>query len=52
MVECEVFEGGFGGFLAVEDGDAVIHLGSPEAVMGRAVTDYVLAGDVLTVPVQ
>ncbi|GAA1341228.1 hypothetical protein GCM10009647_084810 [Streptomyces sanglieri] len=32
-IECEVFERRFGVFFAVEDGDAVIHLGSPEAVM-------------------
>jgi hypothetical protein len=50
--EREMLESRFGGFLAVEDGVAVIHLGTPEAVVGRAVTDNVLAGDVFAVVVQ
>jgi len=38
-----MLERGFGGFLAVEDGDAVIHLGSPEAVMGGTMANNVFA---------
>jgi hypothetical protein len=38
--------------LAVKDGDAVIHLGPPEAVVGEAMIDDVLAGDVFAVVVQ
>src|SRR6056297_2664983 len=47
-----MLEGGFGCFLAVEDGDAVIHLRSPEPVVGRATADDMLAGDVVSVVVQ
>ena len=50
--ECEMLEGSFGCFLAVEDGDAVIHLRSPEMVMCRAMADDMLAGDVVSVVVQ
>ncbi len=45
--EREVFECRFGVFFAVEDGDAVIHLGPPEAVVGRPVTNDVLAATYL-----
>jgi putative transposon-encoded protein len=41
-----------GVFLAVEDGDAVVHRGSPEAIMGSSVTDDVLADDIFAVMIQ
>lgn len=47
-----MLQGGFGGFFAVKDGDAVIHFGSPEPVVRGAVTNDVLAGDVRSVVVQ
>ncbi|WP_241432796.1 hypothetical protein, partial [Natrinema pellirubrum] len=50
--EHEMLERGLGVFFAVEDGDAVIPLGSPEAVMGGTMADNVFASDVLTVMVQ
>jgi len=50
--EGEVFECGFGVFLAVEDGVAVIDGGPPEAVVGTAAADDVFAGDVFAVVVQ
>src|SRR5699024_7504487 len=50
--EREVFERRLGVFFAVEDGDAVIHLGPPEPVVSGSVADDMLAGDVLVVVVQ
>jgi hypothetical protein len=47
-----MLESGFGGFLTVEDGGAVIHLWSPESIVGGSVTDNVLGGDVFAVVVQ
>ncbi|WP_343161599.1 hypothetical protein [Natrialba sp. INN-245] len=50
--ECEVFERRFGVFFAVEDGDVVIHLRSPETVMSSAVANNVFAGNVSAVVIQ
>jgi len=47
-----MLESSFGSSFPVEDGSAVIHLRSPEAVVSRAVTNDMLASDVFAVVVQ
>lgn len=48
----QCIEGFFRGYFPMEDGRAVVHLGSPEALVVRPTVDKILAGNVRPVITQ